>query len=1006
MGHSLSKPTFRRRWLSAILLGIYLFQACLPLTVWASDAPRIVRAGWFSLDGYQFIDKNGSRSGYGYEYYQEIARYTGWRYEYVPGTWQECIDRLADGRIDLLSFVQKTEERERWFDFSAVPIAHYHAVLTTLSSNTVYSPGNYAALNGIRVGSLRGAAQVQDLKAFAAENGFSYRLQEYGESSELLLALQSGAIDAILQDNFRMLSDAESVIAKFAPRTVYCAVRKGDAALLEDLENAMKQLSLDRPALEKDLMEKYYAANVRKSFSLTAEEKSFLEQLPVLRVVSSTPRAPLNLFQDGSYRGINADILAYVCSQLGIQYEFVPTASYRETLSLLQKGEADLACGFYTDYAWAEQNRVQLTSPYLSLQYSAVRRRGPLPENPNVAAVRGYRSSEIYVQANYPDERIAWYDSEEACIKAVSSGKQDLTFTSSYVAENILSTYRYSNLTATVTKFSHDLSFATSRDCPPMLNFLIDRALRSLSADDVSSIVARYTLLQKPQLGWYAFIYRNPLTSLSLLFLISAVILVLLAIMLRTKNRHRREMETLLHVDDVTGFPSQLCFIEETEKLLHTRAGTPYPLVFNDDLPEQPLQMHSHSRLAMLYMDIRKFKYINDTFGHSYGDRMLCTICASIEASLRPGEHFCRSYADHFAVLLRFRSEADLEKRIVALEDAICKAADKTFHYAVQLQTGIYLLHPNEKSAEKAIDRAHYAKDSIQDTFINTHAYYDDTMRLQVRMEKVLEQEMLPALEKREFEAYFQPRYDIAARRVIGAEALVRWNHPSKGLLFPGSFVPYFEKNGFIVRLDLYMFEETCKCLRELIDEGLEPGPISCNFSRKHLQDSTLPERLHEIAKAYGVPPFLIETELTETMAMEDLEQVVDFANRLKRYGFLISIDDFGSGYSSIQLLYRIPIDILKLDKVYIQSLNQRKIEDEVISCVIRVAHNNGILVVCEGVETEEQEQFLVRHNCNLAQGYLYAKPMRFAAFHELLQQQPPAPEAMGSEKFTGGIHV
>ncbi len=228
---------------------------------------------------------------------------------------------------------------------------------------------------------------------------------------------------------------------------------------------------------------------------------------------------------------------------------------------------------------------------------------------------------------------------------------------------------------------------------------------------------------------------------------------------------------------------------------------------------------------------------------------------------------------------------------------------------------------------------------------------------------------------------YYQTKIDIDTKKIVGAEALVRWNHRERGLLSPSEFVPIFEKNGFIMEIDFYVYESTCKYLKKIMDNNEKLIPISCNFSRRHLSNPTFVESLNEILNKYGIPAELIEIELTETMATENFDKFTEVVNKLKVSGYKISIDDFGSGYSSVQLLYDLPIDVLKLDKSFIQKMNENTMEDEIITSVIDICHKHDIKIICEGVETLEQEEYVRNHHCKLVQGYLYSKPIDESSF-------------------------
>ena len=234
-----------------------------------------------------------------------------------------------------------------------------------------------------------------------------------------------------------------------------------------------------------------------------------------------------------------------------------------------------------------------------------------------------------------------------------------------------------------------------------------------------------------------------------------------------------------------------------------------------------------------------------------------------------------------------------------------------------------------------------------------------------------------------------QPKYSAAKEEIVGAEALVRWEHPEKGLIFPNSFVPLFESNGFIVKIDYYILESVCQCIRNWLNEGVEPVVVSVNLSRVHLYNADLVERLVEITDRYRIPHNLIEFELTETVLFDELGQLINVMAKLKQAGFVLSMDDFGSGYSSLNMLKQLPVDILKLDKAFLDNFDAdetgRK-EKTIVSHIISMAKDLDMEVLAEGVENKSQKDFLLSANCDMIQGYYYAKPMKLEHFDRELR--------------------
>ncbi len=397
---------------------------------------------------------------------------------------------------------------------------------------------------------------------------------------------------------------------------------------------------------------------------------------------------------------------------------------------------------------------------------------------------------------------------------------------------------------------------------------------------------------------------------------------------------------------------------------------------------------------ALVQFDVEKFKYINDMYGYEVGNRILCTISDTARETVLEHELFARIANDDFAMLLRCEEGQEaLSRRLLALASRIGSRVDTNgMQMKIALSFGVYLLpgHPiDETELVGALDKANIARETVKGRHDSSVAFYKNELRNRIIEEKDLENHMHAALRNGEFQMYLQPKYDLATHRIAGAEALVRWQHPQKGLLQPGVFIELFEKNGFIVQIDLFMFEEVCKVLRRWSESGVAV-PVSVNLSRAHLYQARLIDQFDAIARRYGVDRSLIEIELTESYFFEDVDGLLQTMQRLRQLGFLLSMDDFGTGYSSLNLLKDLPVDILKLDRAFFQQFQKREDGErtkKVIAGVVTLAKSIDMRIVCEGVETEEQAEFLRQIGCDLAQGYLFARPMPVADFEKLLQE-------------------
>lgn len=286
---------------------------------------------------------------------------------------------------------------------------------------------------------------------------------------------------------------------------------------------------------------------------------------------------------------------------------------------------------------------------------------------------------------------------------------------------------------------------------------------------------------------------------------------------------------------------------------------------------------------------------------------------------------------------------------------------------------------------------ANLARTECKKRVLEDIVFYDEELKNRRVEEKELEYEAKEALENKEFLVYFQPKYEVSTEQIIGAEALVRWNHPVRGVLSPSSFIPVFEFNGFIVDLDLYVLEQVCELISAWLKVGITPVCISVNLSRVHLYEHNLVDQLLAVVNRYNVPPKYIEFELTESAFYEETESLLRIMSEIKNAGFRLSMDDFGSGYSSLNLLRRLPVDVLKLDKVFLEDCDEADDETRgkrIVMHVISMAKDLKMEVLAEGVETKDQKEFLQEARCDMIQGYYFARPMPLKEFELLYRGQ------------------
>lgn len=383
-------------------------------------------------------------------------------------------------------------------------------------------------------------------------------------------------------------------------------------------------------------------------------------------------------------------------------------------------------------------------------------------------------------------------------------------------------------------------------------------------------------------------------------------------------------------------------------------------------------------QIAFIQFDVERFKMINEIYGVQTGDDILAFFNDSLSLICSENQPFCRLTADIYMIITPFEERRELLDFVHKVESMLC--GYKGIDY--RLIFGIAIVDDRTLHTRRHGDRASIARQSIKGKALDNIAFYESDMKLDLEKTKEIEDDMQRALVSGEFIMLLQPKHSISTERIIGAEALARWKHPKKGMVSPAEFIPVFEKNGFIWKLDLYIWELACRKIRDWIDRGITPVPISVNISREYVHKYDIVSAFTGLIKKYDIPISLIELEITETT---DSVGVEDIVKKLKAAGFTMLMDDFGSGYSSLNMLKTTPFDVLKMDKSFLGEFMETDRGRKIIEHTISMSRDIGLGIIAEGVETKEQALFLSECGCDSAQGFYYSKPITEDEFDKRL---------------------
>lgn len=432
-------------------------------------------------------------------------------------------------------------------------------------------------------------------------------------------------------------------------------------------------------------------------------------------------------------------------------------------------------------------------------------------------------------------------------------------------------------------------------------------------------------------------------------------------------------------------------------RLLHSSNQKLLQLAYRDSLTGAENMVRFTQRLissleegrgCVAALNLRQFPFLTELFGRKRTEQLLCRIKEILDEHVQDNEFFCRDTEDRFYLFLRQTDPDIIRARLKSLSADIEQyPMGSSTDYRLAVYCGVTIADEGadaRQESEAMLTRIHFALDKAQGGHSSTIWFFDTELHKQEELENYIESHMQNALAKEEFKLYLQPKIRLEDGKLYGAEALVRWQTGDGRTVYPNQFIPLFERNGFCVELDLYMVEQACRHLRAWMDRGLSPVPISVNQSKLLFFQADYVSRLTQLLETYQISPTLIILEILEGLALENVEELNAKISQLQAIGFRVSLDDFGSGYSSLNTVGKLQIDEIKLDRAFLLDAADRKGRVRLImEETVRMAQRLGISTVAEGVETPEDEQLVRSIGCDVGQGYLYSRPLAAGDFDE-----------------------
>ena len=961
----------RIRRFAAALLCLTLAIAFMPGTGTETKAEgKLIRVGWYE-SSFNRTDSFGRRSGYAYEYQMKLAAYTGWRYEYVNGSWPELLQMLIDGDIDLMSDVSYTPERAEHMLFPSLPMGAEDYYLFVSQNNREISSSDLSTLNGKKVGVNKGSIQAQFYREWETRNNVGSEIIEVTCSEEeSLQMLEEGELDAyVTVDSFSADTYNEEnrplPVCKIGSSDFYFAVNKARPDLLTDLEGGMNRIQEENRHYNHEMVEKHLISAGANAF-LTAGEKSWLEEHGTIRVgyqdnyLAFCAADP----ETGKLTGALKDYLdnAATCvmnAPISFEAKDYPTAL--AALEALKRGEIDCVFPANLSPGDGEDIGIFLTPSLMRTDLFAIVREADRQifegwEHILVAVNEGNPNYESTLKDYFPSWRTVYYPTTSECLKAVSQNVADCVLISSYRYNNISRQCEQLNLTAISTGKTLDYCLAVAEGNPDLYSLLAKIA--DLVPDvTVSSSLSRYiTEDAKPTL--LDFVREHYLVVIAV---IGLVLLAILTLMLRSIRSEKKAVKLIsaTETDALTGLYNRDYFLQ-------------YAGDMRREHPETPMDA--------IVVNIDRFHSVNALNGRGFGDQVLRTLGKEIrEAAVEADGIAGRFEADRFDIW--FPHTDDYQ----ALYDRLQSRMDELDASAgIRIRMGV-MPWQAELDAVQMFDRARTACTLARNAYGSHLVVYDRQMQEKENYEQRLLNDLHRALTSYEFEVHYQPQFDIQydPPKLVSAEALVRWNHPELGMIPPNDFVPLFERHGKIGEVDRYVWSETARQIARWRDVFDVTIPVSVNLSRVDVFDPALENALDRLLAYNGLEQGTLKLEVTESAYTGNADQVIRVVESLRRKGYVVEMDDFGSGYSSLNMLSAMPVDVLKMDRAFIRRIGDGEKDAHLVALILGIARNLKIPVVAEGVETKEQLELLRKLGCPLVQGFYFSRPLPAREFEE-----------------------
>lgn len=905
-----------------------------------------LKVGYIPGTGFLEEDRQGHFRGYGYEYMEFLANYGDWNFVYVPSiTWQDCNAKLQSGEIDLLpampgSYLSLTNVKRTDHVIGRLP-------MEIVSHEPTAKPH-------MRLGNIPANPPLPSLPLVAEREGFSYELVNFPLYYDMEEAFKRQQIDGYIAPMLNS-NKPDHTLALFDRQSYRLLVRPDRKELLAAMNAAMDQMLMDQPGIRDRLNDKYNRAN-GAPLVLTKQEREYLATKERLLAVILLPERPYAYRVGDTWEGVIPGVIEEISQDLGIKIDIVPTKDTVEARQLIKSGQVDLVADAFCDFSWAKDYNMIPTQSYLHLEYVPVKRQDAvLNDYSRVACVEQLLYTDTFIARRYDKEHCVYVSDIRECFRAVNDGRADVLYAPrSEIPYLIEETDAYNLEVEPETVFTDTISVGVYKNSDTRLWRIMNKAINHLDENKIRSIINKSQQINSHlSLQW--LLYHHPRRVMTVVLLL---VLLIGGIAWEKDNVRRRKLKETQRIafTDLRYDMQNLSALEQE-----------MPALADNLKMKEP---EAHLYMALFYLEEKAASL-------AYGQKIYIDELKGFAEKLQAAP-WLLSYAagrdtGELAALGFGKDAAGFAREVQNFLRANAYRETKDARLWLPLRVGVVAIATDKsfvELAEKARAAGLEAARLRQDVYV-----FDENLAEKIANVEIILGDREQALENGDFKPWYQSIIELDTKKIVGAEALVRWHHHDLGMLLPEAFLSVFDMDGFIVAIDYYMLDTVSKLQKRRYHDGKPMIPVSLSQSHRHLVEENYLEKMRDKVKAYDLTPGMIDLEFaaadfSDLEHPERGERAKNILKGLKNLGFTVTLDYF-SQESSLEALFSLPIDAVKLSPSLLEQANE-----EMLKGVVELGRERGIKVISLGVENKFQAERLSKAACKYAQGFMYAKPL------------------------------